>query len=354
MSKRILLVGSNILGNSTATSRFKSILSSIEKCQFDLIEIHQDELNELKIPSFFKLQAMSTYIVARRKLKQIKHKEYDIIIVITVQPILGIHGFFQKSKVIIWFDSLPLHNSSDTYSRILGFISRQIYQLAFNRIDALLPMSKWANNQISGFKFRNVKLTNVCYIGVNQEQYRPKKTRTVSERTKVIMVANDLKRKGIIEFFSYVIAERLDITTFQFTLVTNDNSPEFEQIASLLKIRIVNGITHLCLNRLISLYHENDIFFLPTKADMLPNVLIEANAAGLPIVTTDVGAISEVVQHGKNGFLAQPCDWLNFYYLLLASVNHFPFTENITDTKFDESVFKDVIVDTINNIITNH
>jgi glycosyltransferase involved in cell wall biosynthesis len=56
------------------------------------------------------------------------------------------------------------------------------------------------------------------------------------------------------------------------------------------------------------LYGEADIFCLPTHGDCLPMALAEAGAVGLPIVSTRVAAIPEIVQEGVNGFLVQPRD----------------------------------------------
>ncbi|MFO7947999.1 MAG: glycosyltransferase [Armatimonadota bacterium] len=61
-------------------------------------------------------------------------------------------------------------------------------------------------------------------------------------------------------------------------------------------------------------YRVTDVFALtPIVAasgdrDGLPNVLIEALAAGIPTVATDVGAISELIEHGVTGLLAGPGD----------------------------------------------
>ena len=51
------------------------------------------------------------------------------------------------------------------------------------------------------------------------------------------------------------------------------------------------------------LYREADVFVLPTWREGFPNVVIEAMAAGLPVVATPVGAIPEAVEDGKSGLL---------------------------------------------------
>ena len=74
---------------------------------------------------------------------------------------------------------------------------------------------------------------------------------------------------------------------------------------------LTGKMTH---TELIERYREAALFVLPSQIaedgdrDGIPNVLLEAMAMQLPVVSTDVSGIPEVIKHGSNGMLIQAQD----------------------------------------------
>ncbi|HKV90646.1 MAG TPA: glycosyltransferase family 4 protein [Thermoplasmata archaeon] len=58
---------------------------------------------------------------------------------------------------------------------------------------------------------------------------------------------------------------------------------------------------------LLGEYARADLFVLPSRYECTPIVLMEAMAAGLPIIATRVGSVAEVVSEGRNALLV-PAD----------------------------------------------
>lgn len=85
------------------------------------------------------------------------------------------------------------------------------------------------------------------------------------------------------------------------------------------------------------LFAEADIFLLPTYAEIFPNVLLEAMAAGLPIVTTDVPVIPEMIQDGVQGLVRKPGDIEGFADALLCYVRDAPLRRRVGDANRREA-----------------
>ena len=78
-------------------------------------------------------------------------------------------------------------------------------------------------------------------------------------------------------------------------------------IADAERLRVADRVTlrgPVELDRLMPMYREFDLFVLPTRpGEGIPRVLMEAMAAGLPVITTNVAGIASLVQHEGNGLL---------------------------------------------------
>lgn len=55
-------------------------------------------------------------------------------------------------------------------------------------------------------------------------------------------------------------------------------------------------------DRYLKLLKESSFLILPTRADCTPMVCVEANAFGLPVLTTETGGLSSIVENNVNGF----------------------------------------------------
>ncbi len=55
-----------------------------------------------------------------------------------------------------------------------------------------------------------------------------------------------------------------------------------------------------------------DLFIYPTRADNLPNVLVESIASGTPCITFDIGGNKEIIRNDFNGIIIPAFDFDNF------------------------------------------
>ena len=62
----------------------------------------------------------------------------------------------------------------------------------------------------------------------------------------------------------------------------------------------------LSRQQLFSLYYNSSLFLLPSLYENAPYSLLEAMAAGLPVIASDRGGIGEIITHNVNGLLFSP------------------------------------------------
>jgi glycosyltransferase involved in cell wall biosynthesis len=60
--------------------------------------------------------------------------------------------------------------------------------------------------------------------------------------------------------------------------------------------------------RMQDLYAEHDIFVFPSIVEGLPNVLMEAMASSMPVITTETCGMTDIIENNFNGLLIPPAD----------------------------------------------
>ncbi len=118
---------------------------------------------------------------------------------------------------------------------------------------------------------------------------------------RVLFVGGDLARKGGLTLIDATRRLRSAGVAVELDLATRDD------VEAEPGVRVHHGLRPNSPG-LIELYQRADVFCLPTLGDCLPMVLSEAGAVGLPLVSTDVGAISEIVRPERTGLLVPPND----------------------------------------------
>jgi glycosyltransferase involved in cell wall biosynthesis len=117
---------------------------------------------------------------------------------------------------------------------------------------------------------------------------------------RILFVGADLYRKG--GDLVLAAARRREFAGCEFHIVTRS-----EVMDAPANVFVHHDVTPGS-EQLRELFSSASIFVLPTLADLSPIVLAEAMAMELPVVTTEVGAISEQVEDGQNGYVVSPGD----------------------------------------------
>jgi glycosyltransferase involved in cell wall biosynthesis len=143
--------------------------------------------------------------------------------------------------------------------------------------------------------------------GLDLRQFSPH-ARTASLPRKVIVVANLRRIKGhdVLIDAAAIVLKRFPDARFEIV----GDGPEH---ASLLERVRAHGIQHAFMflghcDDVAARLAAADIFALPSRSEALPNAVLEAMAAGLPIVASAVGGIVELIVDRRTGLLVPSGD----------------------------------------------
>ncbi|MEP6876066.1 MAG: glycosyltransferase family 4 protein [Burkholderiales bacterium] len=116
---------------------------------------------------------------------------------------------------------------------------------------------------------------------------------------RILFVGIDWERKGgpqVVEAFRKVLKQHPDA---RLTVVGCSPRIDLAQCEVLGRLPLAEVSTH---------YLASTVFCLPTRNEPFGIVFLEAFAHRLPIVSTDVGALPDIVQNGVSGYLVPPDD----------------------------------------------
>jgi glycosyltransferase involved in cell wall biosynthesis len=85
--------------------------------------------------------------------------------------------------------------------------------------------------------------------------------------------------------------------------------PEIEELVNRLALSDVEFTGPIPHASIASYYDQNDIFINASWLDNMPVSILEAFAAGTPVVTTAPESIRYLVEHEETGLLCEPADW---------------------------------------------
>jgi glycosyltransferase involved in cell wall biosynthesis len=126
----------------------------------------------------------------------------------------------------------------------------------------------------------------------------------------IILFAGEVgERKGVYDLLAVIpeLARQVPRVTLQ--LAGNGELEKVRSVAESLKIETHIQLTGwISTEKMMGHYLQADLFVLPSYHEGMPLAILEAMASGLPVVSTRVGGIPELIGEGENGFLINPGD----------------------------------------------
>lgn len=240
-------------------------------------------------------------------LSRFKNHSYDIIhchygpngnLGVLLKEIGGIEG-----KVVTMFHGYDIR---------LGLTcGSNIYAHLRDKGDLFLAISNYSREQLERLGFDSRKIVDHP-VGIDMDRF-PLRWRDRDMplnhrgRVKILSVARLTREKGI-EYGIMSIHELLKSNPgidVEYNVVGEGVlRDELKRLSVRLGLEgVVRFLGEMEQIGVAKQMREAHIFLLPSVVEVLPVVLMEAQAVGLPVVATDVGGVSEIVADEKSGFL---------------------------------------------------
>ncbi len=205
------------------------------------------------------------------------------------------------------------------YAPLAHKIPRSTAEIFYNYIckdaNMILSLSDFSRENIADAYMVWPEKIKVMHAGVD-EKFFQHQTSSESKDSLVLLFCGRLNGKQQKGMDILLNSMPLILNKHNVVLEIIGDGPRLEQYKMLSKRLCVEGsvrfrgfIPH---EHMPEEYSKADLFVFPSRRESFGLVLAEAMAAGLPVVSTKVGAIPEVVDDGKTGLLVPPEDAVKF------------------------------------------
>ena len=186
----------------------------------------------------------------------------------------------------------PRNSFSPINDAPIAALERRAYAAA----SAIMAWSEWTADSLRGDYGVPAERISVLHPGLDIRPFAVERTPPEPGRPlRLLFVGNGVERKGLDVL--RLALDRMQAPA-ELDIVTGD------QVVPGPGVRVHRGLDPASAP-LVSRLAQADVFVLPSRADVFPWAILEAMAAGLPVVTTAVGAVPEIV--GDTGVLV-PAD----------------------------------------------
>lgn len=131
------------------------------------------------------------------------------------------------------------------------------------------------------------------------------------------------KRKGIYDLLNVVTSHKFEFKDKLKLILGGDG--DIDKIAEIIRKNELNDIVQykgwVNGKDKIDLLNYADAYILPSYNEGLPISILEAMSYSLPIISTNVGGIPEILEQNKNGFIMNPGDKDSLYYAIHELMN---------------------------------
>jgi glycosyltransferase involved in cell wall biosynthesis len=203
-----------------------------------------------------------------------------------------------------WTWSLTLHGPTE-FADVRGHKLR----LKAEAADAVVCVSDYARSQLLSIVDGDVRgRLHTVHCGVDTERFAPRHPTPGQAPFAVLTVAQLARRKGIDVLLDAVALLRERDVAVEVVIV-GDGDERRSLEARARDLRLDEAVTFagaVGQDRIPDYYARADVFCLPSFAEGIPIVLMEAMAQQLPVVGTRIMGVPELVEHRRSGLLVSP------------------------------------------------